>query len=324
MSDAPDFRSVRRRRAQLGEGPRFDLAAQFVCPESLPAFATAPCPWFHRERLQFRIARAGAVGATLRGVRPHPPLPAGMELELALHLVFGAVEGVGARVVAVPPPHVAVEWVEPPRALHRALSDYLLATDPALTPARLRATGVVVEEAATFASAGPSELEEILALRLRAHQAAGHLADASVDDLRSPFDTHARHLVCRFGGRIVGYVRVIFVDGRPDRSQYVSWGGHEVPRWLWEAGFVEAGAGAIDPDFQRAGLFTPLMAQAVRVATSSGHRYVLGACEDGLLDMYRHMGFEELERRHVEPKPGWRFRSHLLVLDARADPARAA
>jgi len=111
-------------------------------------------------------------------------------------------------------------------------------------------------------------------------------------------------------------VRVIFVDGDPARSQYVSWGGHEVPPWLWEAGFVEAGAGAMDPDFQRAGLFVPLMAHAVRVAVQSGHRYVLGACDDALVPMYREMGFVVLEERIVEPKPGWRFRSHLLVLDA--------
>ena len=32
--------------------------------------------------------------------------------------------------------------------------------------------------------------------------------------------------------------------------------------------------------------------------------------------MYRDMGFEVLEERIVEPKPGWRFRSHLLYADA--------
>ena len=32
--------------------------------------------------------------------------------------------------------------------------------------------------------------------------------------------------------------------------------------------------------------------------------------------MYREMGFEVLEERLVEPKPGWRFRSHLIYLDA--------
>jgi hypothetical protein len=75
------------------------------------------------------------------------------------------------------------------------------------------------------------------------------------------------------------------------------------------------------PEFQRAGLFVPLMAHAVRVAVQSGHRYVLGACDDELLGMYRGMGFTVLEERFVEPKPGWRFRSHLIVLDAATPPA---
>jgi hypothetical protein len=32
--------------------------------------------------------------------------------------------------------------------------------------------------------------------------------------------------------------------------------------------------------------------------------------------MYGDMGFDVLETRTVEPKPGWRFRSHLLYADA--------
>ena len=57
------------------------------------------------------------------------------------------------------------------------------------------------------------------------------------------------------------------------------------------------------------------MQHAYRVAVQSGHRYVLGACDDDLLGMYREMGFERLEQRIVEPKPGWRFRSHLIYVD---------
>jgi GNAT superfamily N-acetyltransferase len=286
----------------------------------LPAFATAACPWFYREHVHFRIARAGAEGMTLRAVRPQVALLDGMELEVALHLVFGAVERVRVRVTAVRRPHIAVVFLDPPCAVHRVLANYLLATDATLTPALLRASGLAVgsiEQAVSYDYAtSAADLEEILALRLRAHRARGHLEAASVADLRSPFDAHSRHLTCRFAGRIVGYVRVIFVDGSPERSQYVSWGGHEVPQWLWDAGFVEAGAGAMDPDFQRAGLFVRLMAHAVRVAVQSGHRYVLGACDDALLAMYRELGFSVLEERIVEPKPDWRFRSHLLVLDA--------
>jgi hypothetical protein len=42
---------------------------------------------------------------------------------------------------------------------------------------------------------------------------------------------------------------------------------------------------------------------------------MIGACDDELLPMYREMGFTVIETREVEPKEGWKFRSHLFVLD---------
>src|SRR3954447_632373 len=282
-------------------------------PTALPACASAVWPWFFEETLRFRIAAAGGEGITLRGSAPLPPRA---QLDLDLHLADIGIERARGRVRAVRGDEIDLTWIDPPP---RLLSRFLLAGDDALTPAELRAGGLPVGSLAGEVSyeyaATAGELREILALRLRAHQAEGHLERGTAADLRSPFDAHSRHLTCRFGGRIVGYVRVIFVDGEPERSQYVSWGGHEVPRWLWDAGFVEAGAGAVHPDFQRAGLFVPLMQHAYRVAVQSGHRYVLGACDDDLLGMYRQMGFEHLEERTVEPKPGWRFRSHLIYVD---------
>ena len=304
----------------LVAGDERAAGVRFACPETLPAFAAAASPWFHRERLHFRIIEVGAGGMTVRATQPNAPLLAGMELDFDAHLAYIGVERARGRVTSVRRGEIDVAWVDPSRALLKALAEYLLVGEGDLTPATLRAGGLAVgsvERAVSYDyAASCDDFDEILELRLRAHQAEGHLESASIDDMRSPFDAHARHLTCRFDGRIVGYVRVIFVDGTPARSQYVTLGGHEVPQWLWDAGFVEAGAGAIDPDFQRAGLFVPLMAHSVRVAVQSGHRYVLGACDDGLLGMYREMGFEVLEERTCEPKPGWRFRSHLIYLDA--------
>jgi hypothetical protein len=298
---------------------------RYPCPDALPAFAAASCPWLFGETLHFRIVAVGAGGMTLRTTRADPPLLPDVELDFELHLASIAAENGRGRLTSVRRDddggfEVGVAWIDPPRELLNALSRYLMAGDQTLTPATLRAGGLTVrgvERAVSYDYATSSaDYEEILALRLHAHQAEGHLDSASIADLRSPFDAHSRHLTCRFGGRIVGYVRVIFVDGDPARSQYVSLGGHEVPQWLWDAGFVEGGAGATHPDFQRAGLYVPLMQHMFRVAVQSGHRFVLGACPDQLLTMYRDMGFEVLEERIVQPRPGWTFRSHLLYADA--------
>jgi GNAT superfamily N-acetyltransferase len=311
--------------------------ARYPCPDALPAFAAASCPWFFRECLSFRILDVGAGGMTLRASSPGAALLPNAQLDFDLHLGHTGVEHARGRLTSVrcdggDALEVGVAWIDPPRELSKALSEYLLAGDEALTPAALRAGGLAVgsvERAVTYDYATTSaDYDEILALRLHAHQAEGHLESASIADMRSPFDAHSRHLTCRFGWRIVGYVRVIFVDGDPSRSQYVALGGHEVPQWLWDAGFVEGGAGATHPAFQRAGLYVALMQHMFRVAVQSGHRFVLGACPDELLGMYREMGFEVLEERLVKPKPGWSFRSHLIYADAerllQAPPASRA
>ncbi|MFC4946139.1 hypothetical protein [Pseudonocardia sp. GCM10023141] len=265
------------------------------------------------------IGAAGARLATSAGLGLEP----GLVLSFTVTLPFTGAHEVAAtveRMVAAPRGInvVDVRWAPPPRAFLLAIAVYLLLTDRALTPVRLRAAGLPVrpvERALTYGRAELDELGAIHDLRLRAHQHEGRLDGLRAADLASPFDAYSCHLVCRHGTRIVGYARLIEVDGDPARSQYVAWGGHEVPPWMWRAGFVEGGAGAVDPDFQRAGLFLPLLQHLVRVAVESGHRYVLGGCEDDLLEMYVECGYQLLETRQVEPRPGWSFRSHLIHLD---------
>jgi len=295
-------------------------ASGHASPDALPAFAAARCPWFLTEHLRFRVAALDPGGMTLEALDPAVPLIAGAELDFALHLPLVGVEPARARLTCVGRDAVRAEWVEPQRGLLRAISRYLLAADGTLTPTGLRAGGLAVggiEQSFTFdCASSPADMRAILALRLLAHQAEGHLNEATVEDMRSPYDAHSRHLTCRFGERIVGYVRAIFVDGDPARSQYVSMGGHVVPQWLWDAGFLEGGAGAVHPDFQRGGLYVPLMQHLWRVTVQTGHRYMLGACPDELVAMYEDMGFHVMETRDVKPKPGWSFRSHLLYGDA--------
>lgn len=318
-------RGVVDRRAHLGEDltPVSDVAG-YACPDQLPATASAMSSLSFREWMHFTLRNVTADGATLRSVADDVGLLPGLGLAFTVTVPFTGTHEVRAVIGSIRHESddsvaVRVSWIDPPRVFLAAVAEYLMIAGTGLTPAQLRAGGLplrTAERAVTFGSAAiPEDEQEILDLRFRAHRHEGRLPGMTSADLASPFDAHAHHLVCRYQERIVGYVRVIFVDGDPARSQYVTWGGHQVPSWLWEAGFVEGGAGAVDPDFQHAGLFLPLMQHAVRVAARSGFGHLLGACEDDLLDMYRSMGFEVLETREVEPKPGWHFHSHLLHLD---------
>jgi hypothetical protein len=300
------------------------LVGGYVCPDQLPATASAMPPLLFREWRHFTLTTIAAGGSALRSGADDVGLLPGLELAFTVTLPFAGSHEVRAVVRSIRQEAdgtvaVWVSWIDPPLSFLDAVAEYLMLAGTGLTPAQLRAGGLplrTAERAVTFGSAEiPRDEQEILDLRFRAHQHEGRLHGISPADLASPVDAHAQHLVCRYEQRIVGYTRMIFVNGDPARSQYVTWGGHQVPSWLWDAGFVEGGAGAVDPDFQRAGLFLPLMQHTVRVAVQSGFGYVLGACEDDLLDMYYSMGCTVLETRDVEPKPGWQFRSHLLHLD---------
>jgi hypothetical protein len=120
--------------------------------------------------------------------------------------------------------------------------------------------------------------------------------------------------VIRRDGRIVAYMRLIDLRGDRGRSQYMTDGGHTVPAAMWAGGIMEAGAGAVAPEFRRAKLYTEIIREAVRITGRTGGRWLLGGCEDELLPGFRTLGFSLVETRDVEPLPGWRFRSHLIAM----------
>ena len=238
-------------------------------------------------------SQVGAGGMTLRTTQPHPPLPPRAELDFELHLASIAHERGRARLTSVRRDEanggleVGVAWVDPPRELLSALSRYLLAGDAhadARGAARRRPPGQGRRAgghlrlrqlgAPTSTRSSPCACTPI---RPRGTSTARRSPTCA----RPSTPTRAISPAASAGGSSAT-LRVIFVDGDPARSQYVSLGGHEVPQWLWDAGFVEGGAGATHPDFQRAGLYVPLMQHLFRVAVQSGHRYVLGACPDEL------------------------------------------
>lgn len=299
---------------------------RFVCPAEFPAMAWAPSPIFFGESVTFRIEDASRQGATLSALSGISGLFPGMELDLRVTLFpLGEFE-VRGRVVSIPgvgskePRRVGVLWIDAANTFVEALAEHLLQGSAGLTPARLRQGGLEVRKIRRVATydyvASPEDYEAVLDLQLRAHQHEGRFLDAARDDMASPVDACSRHVTCRVGGRIVGYTRATPVCGDESRSQ-ASLAGHVIPDWLWRAGFVEGHGVAIAPDFQRAGLLVPLVQHFVRIGCESGCDYLLGGCEAGLLPVYQQMGFVEVEKRAITPRPGWSFDSHLLVLDVR-------
>jgi hypothetical protein len=283
-------------------------------------------PLFFREWIHLRVNDVGAGGLTVMAPSALPELVKGAELSLRLELpIVGAVDAacrvrsvqLGAHGV-----RVGLSFVSPSRDTHAAIAEYLLMAEKGLSPAALRRAGFAVtamERSVRFDYAhGAADRDAILHLRLAAHTNEGRWEGMTAAATASPYDAYARHIVGRFGDRIVACGRVIFVEGDPARSEYVSKGGHVVPEWLWKAGFCESGANAVDPDFQRTDLYIALLRNAVRVAMQSGVRYVLGASPPHLVAAYEKLGCTSLEVREVSPKPGWTFTSTLMLIDVNA------
>ncbi len=297
----------------------------FPCSDTFPAAAFVKPPLPFGLRLRFHFRKMTSTGAILQTSDSPLELHPGDSLDFLVTLPAIGSFDVRSSITSIEDGslctagQIHVDWSEPSKPFRLGLAEYLLLGDDRLTPVKLRTAGFLVGDISrvvTFSEANAEEdLEQILRLRLRAHQHEGRLSGFTESELASPFDAHSCHLVSRFGAKIVSYVRLIDVGRDPNKSQYALWGKHQVPDVLWQSGFAEAGAGATDPEFQRSGLFLPLMQFATAIAALKGYRYILGACENDLLSMYSEMGFQLIETREVHPKAGWQFISHLIFLD---------
>ena len=184
-------------------------------------------------------------------------------------------------------------------------------------------TSVALDATFDFAKS-TEDYGDVLALILRANQHEGRFAGMIVNDIASPLDACSQFITCRVGGRIVGCVRLTAVDGDRSKSPYAA-AGHAIPDWIWNTGFVEAHSLAIDPTLQGAGLLVPIATRMACSAYASGYDLLLAGAALDLLSFYRHVGFQELERRGVTPRPGWSFNSALLLMNLPAiahDPPR--
>lgn len=291
-------------------------AVTFSCPEP-----HRPTAWMRAPVIVGDRAHASVVEISVDGVVLSPvggSWPADGELTVVLPVPFGASHEVSGHLKPNVDGTVALIWSQPPPELLTDLATYLLLTTD-VTPERLRAAGLGLRSAMPAVRfeevRGLAGIEEFLDLRLRTHQHDGHLVGLSTADLASPFDEHSWQVVARHRGRLVLCSRLILVEGDPSRSQYVAWSGHEVPQRLWDEGFVEIGAGAIEPEYQHAGLYVPMMQHLTRIAARSGAPHVLAGVPVDHLPRYEAMGYDLLETREVEPRPGWRFPAHLLGLD---------
>jgi len=191
---------------------------------------------------------------------------------------------------------VHVGLVRPEPRFLEAVSEFLLAR-AGVSLRQLREAGFPVgdiEKALSFSSvSSPSEMDELLRLRLAAYQSKGkRLYMQDPEEMRDGFDAFSRQLTCRINGVLVASARMTFNDGDLSRSEYVSY-GVQLPERVLREGFVEVGRVVTHPDYRGSYIIFRLMQELARVALQSGVRYIIGSATDAL-GLYERVGFRKL------------------------------
>lgn len=191
---------------------------------------------------------------------------------------------------------VHVELVRPEPRFLEAVSEFLLAR-AGVSLRQLREAGFPVgdiEKALSLSSvSSPSEMDELLRLRLAAYQSKGkRMYMQDPEEMRDGFDAFSRQLTCRINGVLVASARMTFNDGDLSRSEYVSY-GVQLPERVLREGFVEVGRVVTHPDYRGSYIVFRLMQELARVALQSGVRYIIGSATDAL-GLYERVGFRKL------------------------------
>jgi hypothetical protein len=265
--------------------------------------AYAPDPLFFREWLHFKVHAIGPT--TLRAIttsRARSLVP-GLPLSVTVCIPAAGTFTLRARVesagAGLRPGELEVLLAldAPSRRFAEAAAELLAGARDDVTLATLRDQGFAVRGIDRAITCGYVETEDdmrqVLELRLAAYHSKNKFAFAkTAADMRDEYDAHARQIVCRVGGRIVGAVRVLFVDGKRERSEEVALGA-PLPDWLFAEPFGEVSRLCSHPEYRGSDVLVTLMRHLGRVGIQSGLTRLVASCDDQCA-LYLKLGFQKI------------------------------
>ncbi len=256
------------------------------------------------EIIIFKMMAASPHGATLITSKRNVSLIPGFELDMNFLFPTDGQAGVKARILNTKkdadPNRLQVEilYLQPNLEFNSAMSRHLLIAAEGASLGELRRQGFVLgsNESAYSVSycQGSREWEDVLALRLKSYQGAGKfLEKKNADEMVDTFDTFSRQIVCKLGSRIVGAIRVVFVNREKLRSEHIQL-GIKVPDWLFESDFIEISRACTDNEFRGGDVLTLLFRKGFQICIQSNNRYILANCNNDLWPLYKKIGFQKL------------------------------
>jgi hypothetical protein len=285
--------------------------AQRVTLSAIMPMAYSEDPIAFKQTMMFNVAYFAPNGLGLICKSEHSTIFPGLVLELSLMLPARGEYHAVIEVLSVQQHGdeylLNGKWLNLSDELNNRVSEFILMSEKNFSILKLRDLGFSVrslERAFVFGYAQTDEqMRRVLELRLRAAQADGRwLGETDCEKMRDPWDKFARQVYCEVDGRVVGAGRVVFNNGDHSRSEHEGNYKIEIPKWLWDEGFVEGSRLCTDPEFRGADVFTLMIQHISRIVLSSGHKFFVLNCVDNLVPVYRKTaGIKSLNKRfHTE------------------------
>lgn len=277
-------------------------AQRFLCNETFQPIASCHEAIFFHEPLIFRIHEISSKGAKLRIGSNNINIIPGLKLSLKILIPGEGSFSTDVQIVSIKASaefsllEVGVVWLDPSSKFLTAFSDYLFST--CQYPLRaLSEAGLVPLDSykglIITSPSSPAEWAQLLELRLMAYHQVGKFGNITQSsEMLDHYDSFSRQLICKAKDKIVGSVRIVFVDKDKDKCEHQNL-GIKVPEWLWEKGFVEVSRLCTHPDY-RSGDILPLLVQHMgRTIYQAGYRYLLSNCNDNMWPIYRAFGWKK-------------------------------
>jgi hypothetical protein len=263
---------------------------RFLCSEFLSPSVWCEHPWLYHEKLMFRVVDFGTHSLTLETSARNKVLLPGMMLDVFLAIPGQTVLPCKLQVVRVGVVgtererfRVAAQFVELNEELGRAVASYCLMVQAGISLSDLKEAGYVLDHVGSVAVVDyvhtQEEAESILELR----------------GFSDGFDRLARQVMCKVGGKVVACARVLFHDGRRERSALAA--KAVLPAELWREGFLEFSGLVVRDEFVGTDVVDELIRFVLRIAMQSGSRWLVAECPLELVPRCVAMGAEDLKRK---------------------------